>query len=81
MAQRAFGDADALSVGELSASKMVGWTLVGRPLDDAGMIELLEPMRPHLAAGWFGSSSVALPRPEAHRVTRCAASVQNIHAL
>lgn len=26
---------------------MIGWTLVGRPVDDAGMLELLEPMRPH----------------------------------
>ncbi len=26
---------------------MIGWTLIGRPVDDAGMIELLEPVRPH----------------------------------
>ena len=46
-AQRAFGDADALSVGDYHVSKMIGWTLVGRPIDDAEMVELLEPMRPH----------------------------------
>ena len=46
-AQRAFGDADALSVGDYHVSKMIGWTLVGHPVDDAGMLELLEPMRPH----------------------------------
>ena len=46
-AQRAFGDADALSIGDYHVPKMVGWTLVGRPLDDAGMLDLLEPMRPH----------------------------------
>ncbi len=46
-AQRAFGDADALSVGDYHVSKMIGWTLVGRPVDDDAMIELLEPMRPH----------------------------------
>lgn len=46
-AQRAFGDADALSVGDYHIPKVIGWTLVGRPLDDAGMLELLEPMRPH----------------------------------
>ncbi|WP_374023475.1 DNA-3-methyladenine glycosylase [Mycobacterium sp. HNNTM2301] len=46
-AQRAFGDADALSVGDYHIPKMVGWTLIGRPVDDAGMLELLEPMRPH----------------------------------
>ncbi|MFY2858909.1 DNA-3-methyladenine glycosylase family protein [Mycobacterium sp. THU-M104] len=46
-AQRAFGDADALSVGDYHVSKMIGWTLLGRPIDDAAMHELLEPMRPH----------------------------------
>ncbi|MEB4209113.1 DNA-3-methyladenine glycosylase 2 family protein [Mycobacterium sp. 94-17] len=46
-AQRAFGDADALSVGDYHIPKMIGWTLLGRPVDDAGMLEVLEPMRPH----------------------------------
>ena len=46
-AQRAFGDPDALSVGDYHIPKMVGWTLLGHPVDDAGMVELLEPMRPH----------------------------------
>ena len=46
-AQRAFGDADALSVGDYHVSKMIGWTLLGRPIDDAEMVEVLEPMRPH----------------------------------
>jgi 3-methyladenine DNA glycosylase/8-oxoguanine DNA glycosylase len=46
-AQRAFGDADAVSVGDYHIPKMIGWTLLGRPVDDAGMLELLEPMRPH----------------------------------
>jgi 3-methyladenine DNA glycosylase/8-oxoguanine DNA glycosylase len=46
-AQRAFGDPDALSVGDYHIPKMIGWTLLGHPIDDAGMIELLEPMRPH----------------------------------
>ncbi len=46
-AQRAFGDADALSVGDYHVSKMIGWTLLGRPIDDDAMVELLEPMRPH----------------------------------
>lgn len=45
--QRAFGDADALSVGDYHLSKVVGWTLLGRPIDDAEMVELLEPLRPH----------------------------------
>jgi 3-methyladenine DNA glycosylase/8-oxoguanine DNA glycosylase len=46
-AQRAFGDADAISVGDYHIPKMIGWTLLGRPVDDAVMLELLEPMRPH----------------------------------
>lgn len=46
-AQRAFGDADALSVGDYHLSNMIGWTLLGHPIDDEAMVELLEPMRPH----------------------------------
>jgi 3-methyladenine DNA glycosylase/8-oxoguanine DNA glycosylase len=46
-AQRAFGDADALSVGDYHVPAMIGWTLLGHPIDDAAMIEILEPMRPH----------------------------------
>jgi 3-methyladenine DNA glycosylase/8-oxoguanine DNA glycosylase len=47
VAQRAFGDPDAVSVGDYHVPKMIGWTLAGHPADDAGMLELLEPMRPH----------------------------------
>ncbi|MFZ2530337.1 MAG: DNA-3-methyladenine glycosylase 2 family protein [Rhodococcus sp. (in: high G+C Gram-positive bacteria)] len=47
VAQRAFGDADALSIGDFHLSSVVGWSLLGRPLDDAGMVEILEPLRPH----------------------------------
>lgn len=46
-AQRAFGDADALSVGDYHLAKVIGWTLLGEPIDDDAMVELLEPMRPH----------------------------------
>ncbi|MGE2722369.1 DNA-3-methyladenine glycosylase family protein [Mycolicibacterium celeriflavum] len=45
--QRAFGDADALSVGDYHLAKMVGWSLLGHPIDDPAMVELLEPLRPH----------------------------------
>ena len=45
--QRAFGDADALSVGDYHLAKMVGWSLLGHPINDQQMVELLEPMRPH----------------------------------
>ncbi|MFI2752157.1 DNA-3-methyladenine glycosylase family protein [Cellulomonas sp. P22] len=46
-AQRALGDADAVSVGDYHLAGQVGWALVGRTVDDAGMLELLEPYRPH----------------------------------
>ncbi|NUS45932.1 MAG: DNA-3-methyladenine glycosylase 2 family protein [Mycobacteriaceae bacterium] len=46
-AQRSHGDSDALSVGDFHLAAMVGWTLLGEPLDDAGMVEYLEPLRPH----------------------------------
>ncbi|CAM3178282.1 3-methyladenine DNA glycosylase/8-oxoguanine DNA glycosylase [Prescottella defluvii] len=47
VAQRALGDADALSVGDFHLSAIVGWTLLGRPLDDAAMVEYLADLRPH----------------------------------
>ncbi|WP_413468055.1 DNA-3-methyladenine glycosylase family protein [Mycobacterium sp. RTGN4] len=47
VAQRAWGDADAISVGDYHLSNMVGCTLLGHRIDDQEMIELLEPLRPH----------------------------------
>jgi 3-methyladenine DNA glycosylase/8-oxoguanine DNA glycosylase len=46
-AQRALGDADAVSVGDLHIPRLVGWALAGRPVDDDGMLELLAPYAPH----------------------------------
>jgi 3-methyladenine DNA glycosylase/8-oxoguanine DNA glycosylase len=46
-AQRALGDTDAVSFGDYHLAAFVGWALVGRPVDDDGMAELLEPWRPH----------------------------------
>ncbi|MDT5128097.1 MAG: hypothetical protein QOH54_3741 [Mycobacterium sp.] len=46
-AQRAFGDADALSVGDYHLANVVGCTLLGHRIDDPEMVELLEPLRPH----------------------------------
>jgi 3-methyladenine DNA glycosylase/8-oxoguanine DNA glycosylase len=46
-AQRAWGDADALSVGDYHLASMVGWRLLGHAIDDPAMEELLEPLRPH----------------------------------
>jgi 3-methyladenine DNA glycosylase/8-oxoguanine DNA glycosylase len=46
--QRSHGHADALSVGDLHLSKHIGHALTGeRDADDARMLELLEPFRPH----------------------------------
>ncbi|MCA1823781.1 MAG: hypothetical protein LC640_05860, partial [Frankia sp.] len=47
IAQRAFGDADAVSVGDYHLPSVVGWALVGEPLDDAGMLDVLEPYAGH----------------------------------
>lgn len=47
VAQRALGDADAVSVGDYHIPALVGWALVGQRLDDAGMLSLLEQYRPH----------------------------------
>jgi 3-methyladenine DNA glycosylase/8-oxoguanine DNA glycosylase len=47
IAQRAHGDADAVSVGDYHLANHVGWALTGHRVDDARMLELLEPYRPH----------------------------------
>jgi 3-methyladenine DNA glycosylase/8-oxoguanine DNA glycosylase len=46
-AQRAFGDADALSIGDYHLSNVVGCSLLGHRIDDDAMVELLAPLRPH----------------------------------
>ncbi|GAB3142900.1 DNA-3-methyladenine glycosylase family protein [Marisediminicola antarctica] len=45
--QRAHGDPDSVSVGDYHLPAVVGLALVGRPVDDDGMLELLEPWRGH----------------------------------
>ena len=45
--QRALGDPDTVSVGDFHLPAHVGWVLAGREVDDAGMLELLEPWRGH----------------------------------
>lgn len=47
VAQRALGDADAVSVGDVHLPSLVGWVLVGERVDDDAMLELLEPYRGH----------------------------------
>jgi 3-methyladenine DNA glycosylase/8-oxoguanine DNA glycosylase len=45
--QRSHGDPDSVSVGDYHLAKDVGWALTGGPVDDDGMLELLEPWRGH----------------------------------
>ena len=44
----AWGDRDAVPVGDFHLPNTVAWTLAGEPrADDDRMLELLEPYRPH----------------------------------
>lgn len=47
IAQRAWGDPDAVSFGDFHIPAVVGYALVGRPLDDAGLAEVLAPYSGH----------------------------------
>ncbi|SHK58207.1 3-methyladenine DNA glycosylase/8-oxoguanine DNA glycosylase [Pseudonocardia thermophila] len=46
VAQRAWGDADAVSFGDFHIPALVGWALLGRPIDDSEMAEVLAPYAP-----------------------------------
>lgn len=46
IAQRAWGDADAVSYGDFHIPSVVGWALLGRPIDDTEMAEVLAPYAP-----------------------------------
>jgi len=71
--QRAHGDPDTVSVGDFHLAALVGWALVGKPVDDAGMLDLLEPWRGHRhrLVRLIESSGVRKPRfgPRASRVS------------
>ncbi|REH55796.1 3-methyladenine DNA glycosylase/8-oxoguanine DNA glycosylase [Kutzneria buriramensis] len=64
VAQRAWGDADEVSVGDFHLPSVVGWALVGRALDDDGMLEVLEPYRPQRqrAVRYIEASGFRKPR-------------------
>jgi 3-methyladenine DNA glycosylase/8-oxoguanine DNA glycosylase len=47
VAQRALGLPDEVSFGDYHVAKDIGWALTGRPVDDDGLAELLEPWRGH----------------------------------
>jgi 3-methyladenine DNA glycosylase/8-oxoguanine DNA glycosylase len=69
--QRAHGDPDTVSVGDFHLPALVGWALIGRPVDDDGMLELLEPWRGHRqrVMRLIESSGVRKPR-FGHRAAR-----------
>jgi 3-methyladenine DNA glycosylase/8-oxoguanine DNA glycosylase len=46
IAQRAWGDPDAVSFGDFHIPAIVGYALLGRKLDDEGMFEVLKPYAP-----------------------------------
>ncbi len=72
---RAFGDPDAVSVGDLHLCHEVGYALTGQRVDDDGMLELLAPWAGHRqrVIRLIGASGVREPRraprlhPEDHR--------------
>ena len=72
---RAFGDADAVSVGDYHLAHQVGYALTGHRTDDDGMLALLEPWRGHRqrVIRLIGLSGALEPRrgprlaPEDHR--------------
>ncbi len=72
---RAFGDPDAVSVGDYHVAHEVGFALTGHRVDDDGMLELLEPWRGHRqrVIRLIGLSGAREPRrgprlaPEDHR--------------
>lgn len=47
VAVRSWGDPDAVSVGDYHLPSLVGYALAGEPVDDDGMLELLEPYAGH----------------------------------
>jgi 3-methyladenine DNA glycosylase/8-oxoguanine DNA glycosylase len=64
VAQRAWADADAVSVGDFNLPSVVGYALAGKPLDDAGMLEVLAPYMPqrHRAVRYVAAAGFRRPR-------------------
>ena len=64
VAQRAWGDPDAVSFGDFHIPTVVGWALLGRPLDDVGLAEVLAPYAPQRqrAVRYIESSGFRRPR-------------------
>lgn len=72
---RAYGDPDAVSVGDYHLAHTVGYALTGQRVDDDGMLDLLEPWRGHrqrvirliYATGVFEPRRGPRLHPEDHR--------------
>lgn len=64
VAQRAWGDPDAVSVGDFHLPSIVGTALAGRPLDDEGMLDALAPYagHRHRAVRYLSAAGVSRPR-------------------
>jgi 3-methyladenine DNA glycosylase/8-oxoguanine DNA glycosylase len=64
VAQRAWGDPDAVSFGDFHLAHIVGTALVGDRLDDAGMAEVLAPYAPqrYRAVRYIEAAGVRAPR-------------------
>jgi 3-methyladenine DNA glycosylase/8-oxoguanine DNA glycosylase len=64
VAQRAWGDPDAVSFGDFHIPTVVGYALTGRALDDAGMAEVLAPYAPQRqrAVRYIEASGARRPR-------------------
>ncbi len=64
VAQRAWGDPDAVSVGDFHIPSTVGWALVGHKLDDDGMLEVLACYAPQRqrAVRYIEASGFRRPR-------------------
>jgi 3-methyladenine DNA glycosylase/8-oxoguanine DNA glycosylase len=64
VAQRAWGDPDAVSFGDLHVPSTVGYALLGHSVDDAGMFEVLAPYAPQRqrAVRYIEASGFRRPR-------------------
>lgn len=63
VAQRALGDADAISLGDYHVAKDIGWALTGVETDDAGLVTLLAPYVGHRYRVQHLVESAGLGRP------------------